>query len=215
LGQGRQKRGRVFEPLTYANAVMQVALLKMLHYSNPLKENNLEAETVVQMQNGKKRFCTTPSCSKARRFQLCNIALSKERESFALSLSPEPEKFALVIEALPSGKNWQPVNSRLRSLLKSMLRAYGFKLREISPTASYKFSMPQIYTEADIHQGVPMTHQKENEGEQPSTKILKAANQVSQLLTDAGLTTFEAREALKVADIIVWADEPVKTWPRQ
>jgi hypothetical protein len=47
-----------------------------------------------------------------------------------------------------------------------------------------------------------------------STKILKAANQVSQLLTDAGLTTFEAREALKVADIIVWADEPVKTWPR-
>ena len=77
-------------------------------------------------------------------------------------------------------------------------------------------SMPQIYTDADIQQGTLMTDQKENEEEKPSsTRILEAASQLTQLLTNAGLTTFEAREALKVADIVVWADEPVKTWPRQ
>ena len=60
-----------------------------------------------------------------------------------------------------------------------------------------------------------MTDQKEDEEEKPSsTRILEAASQLAELLATAGLTTFEAREALKVAEIIVWADEPVKTWPR-
>lgn len=43
------------------------------------------------------------------------------------------EKWELTIEALPKKPGWPVAKYRLRSLLKSMLRTFGFKAIEVRP----------------------------------------------------------------------------------